>query len=225
MQTTVNYDPFNLVTITLHILPQLARNLNTSFDSISNGNGGVKRVIAFLKQPLSSKDANDDHDDEGGVRRSSSPNKSQPNSTSYSPTNDQSRPTTFRILFALTLQDSARSSLGVTVHDLFSFSAPSPQGPGHGPSANTMEESDTRTEGEETINLPLQARLLPYQPLLMPVNTSGSRSPFVSTGSPFAPASMDAVGLYELGYRHAPLPLSSLPWDLRFHTAILILQF
>ena len=198
MQTTVNYDPFNLVTITLHILPQLARNLNTSFDSISNGNGGVKRVIAFLKQPLSSKDANDDHDDEGGGRRSSSPNKSQPNSTSYSPTNDQSRPTTFRILFAFTLQDSAHSSLGGTVHDLFSFSAPSP-GPGHGPSANTMEESDTRTEGEETIKLPLQARLLPYRPQLMPVNTSGSRSPFVSTGSPFAPASMDAVGLYELG--------------------------
>ena len=112
MQTTVNYDPFNLVTITLHILPQLARNLNTSFDSISNGNGGVKRVIAFLKQPLSSKDANDDHDDKGGGRRSSSPNKSQPNSTSYSPTNDQSRPTTFRILFAFTLQDSAHSSLG-----------------------------------------------------------------------------------------------------------------
>ena len=88
--------------------------------------------------------------------------------------------------------------LGGTVHDLFSFSAPSP-GPGHGPSANTMEESDTRTEGEETIKLPLQARLLPYRPQLMPVNTSGSHSPFVSTGSPFAPASMDAVGLYELG--------------------------
>ena len=88
--------------------------------------------------------------------------------------------------------------LGGTVYDLFSFSAPSP-GPGHGPSANTMEESDTRTEGEETIKLPLQARLLPYRPQLMPVYTSGSHSPFVSTGSPFAPASMDAVGLYELG--------------------------
>ena len=70
-----------------------------------------------------------------------------------------------------------------------------------------------RTHGQKekkTIKSPHQAHLLPYPPML--VHTiSGSRSAFVSTGSPFAPASMDTAVLYELGYRHVPLPLSSLP--------------
>ena len=69
-----------------------------------------------------------------------------------------------------------------------------------------------RTHGQKqkkTIKSSHQACLLPYLPLLMPVHTSsGSRSPFVSTGLPFAPASMDTGGLYKF---HAPLPLSSLP--------------
>ena len=73
----------------------------------------------------------------------------------------------------------------------------------------------SRTHGQKenkTIKSPHQACLLPCLPLLMPVHTSsGPRSPFVSTGLPFAPASMDTGELYEFGYRHAPLPLSSLP--------------
>ena len=90
-------------------------------------------------------------------------------------------------------------------------------------SANMMEESDTRTEGEETNKSPHQARLLPYPPLLTPVHTSGSCSPYVSTGSPFAPASMDAAGLYELGCRHAPYLYLPSHGIFRFHTAIPIL--
>jgi len=135
-------------------------------------------------------------DDEG--RRSSSPNKDQRNPTSYSPT----RTTTFRVLFAFAQQDSAHSYL---MWDLCSFSPPS---------ANTRKEPDARTEREETIKSPHQACLLPYPPLLTPVHSgsgSGSRSPFISSGSPFAPASIDRAGLYELRYRHVPLPLSSLP--------------
>ncbi|KIK05895.1 hypothetical protein K443DRAFT_317680 [Laccaria amethystina LaAM-08-1] len=55
-----------------------------------------------------------------------------------------------------------------------------------GPSPNRREESDTRTEGEETIKSPHQTRLLPYSPLLTPVHTApGSRSPSVPTGAPF----------------------------------------
>ena len=74
-------------------------------------------------------------------------------------------------------------------------------------------KSQTHGQKEKkTVKSPHRACLLPYPPLLMPVHTSsGSRSPFVSTGLPFAPASMDTGGLYEFGYCHAPLPLSSLP--------------
>ena len=176
------------------------RSRNTSFDSTSNGNGRVKGMIASLERSSSSEE-----DDDDGGRRSNSPNKNQRHSTSYSPTKEQH--STSHSLSPNKTQ-RALPSRG-TVHDLFSFSAPSP-GAGHGRSANTKEESDARTEGEETIKSPPQARLLPYPPLLTPVHTgSGSRSPFLSTGSPFAPTQMDAAGLYELGYRHAPLPLSS----------------
>jgi len=183
------------------------RSRNTSFDSTSNGNGRVKDMIASLERSSSSED---DNDDEGGGRRSTSPNKSQRNSTSYSPTKEQQHSMSNSHSPTKTQRNLPPRG---TVHDLFSFSAPSPVA-GRGPSANTREESNTRTEGEETIKSPHQARLLPYPPLLTPVHTgsgSGSRSPFVSTGSPFAPASMDAAGLYELGYRHVPLPLSSVP--------------
>jgi len=163
-------------------------------------------MIASLERSSSSED---DNDDEGG-RRSTSPNKNQRHSTSYSPTKEQQHSASYS--HSPNKTQRALPPRG-TVHDLFSFSAPSPVA-GRGPSANTREESNTQTEGEETIKSPHQARLLPYPPLLTPVHTgsgSGSRSPFISTGSPFAPASMDAAGLYELGYRHAPLPLSSLP--------------
>ena len=177
------------------------RSRNTSFDSTSNGNGRVKGMIASLERSSGSED-----DDDDGGRRSDSPNKNQRRSTSYSSTKEQQHSSSYS--HSPNKTQRALPSRG-TVHDLFSFSAPSP-GASHGPSANTREESDTRTEGEETIKLPHQARLLPYPPLLTPVHTgSGSRSPFLSTGPPFAPIPMDAAGLYELGYRHAPLPLSS----------------
>ena len=158
-------------------------------------------MIASLERSSGSEE---DDDDRG--RRSNSPNKNQRRSTSYSPTKEQQHSASHSNSPNKTQR--ALPSRG-TVHDLFSFSAPSP-GAGRGSSANAREASDTRTEGEETIKSPHQARLLPYPPLLTPVHTgSGSRSPFLSTGSPFAPTPMDAAGLYELGYRHAPLPLSS----------------
>ena len=45
------------------------------------------------------------------------------------------------------------------------------------------------------------------------IRSAHSGSPFASTGTgpPFAQASIDTAGLYELGYRHAPLRLFSLP--------------
>ena len=157
-------------------------------------------MIASLEWSSSSEDEDDD-----GGRRSNSPNKNQRRSTSYSPIKEQNSSSHSH---SPNKTQHALPSRG-TVHDLFSFSAPSP-GAGHGRSANTKEESDTQTEGEETIKSPHQARLLPYPPLLTPVHTSsGSHSPVLSTGLPFAPTPMDAAGLYELGYRHAPLPLSS----------------
>ena len=191
------------------------RSRNTSFDSTSNGNGRVKGMIASLERSSSSEE-----DDDDGGRRSNSPNKNQRHSTSYSPTKEQQHSASHS--HSPNKTQRALPSRG-TVHDLFSFSAPSP-GTGRGLSSNTREDSDTRTEGEGTIKSPHQARLsphqarlLPYPPLLTPVHTgSGSRSPFLSTGSPFlstgspfAPTPIDAAGLYELGYRHAPLPLSS----------------
>ena len=177
------------------------RSRNTSFDSTSNGTGRVKGMIASLERSSSSED-----DDDDGERRSNSPNKNQRHSTSYSPTKEQQHSASYS--HSPNKTQRALPSRG-TVHDLFSFSAPSP-GASRGPSANARKESDTRTEGEETIKFPHQARLLPYPPLLTPVHTgSGSHSPFLSTGPPFAPTPMDAAGLYELGYRHAPLPLSS----------------
>ena len=58
------------------------------------------------------------------------------------------------------------------------FSVPSPC-TCRGPSANTREESHTRTD-EEMIKSPHQARLLAYPPLLRPVHAGiGSRSPLV----------------------------------------------
>ena len=178
-----------------------SRSRNTSFDSTSNGNGRVKGMIASLERSSSSEE-----DDDDGGRRSNSPNKNQRHSRSYSLTKEQQHSAPHS--HSPNKTQRALPSRG-TVHDLFSFSAPSP-GASRGPSANTREDSNARTEGEETIKLPPQARLLPYPPLLTPVHTgSGSRSPFLSTGSPFAPTPMDAAGLYELGYRHAPLPLSS----------------
>ena len=177
------------------------RSKNTSFESTSNGNGRVKGIIASLERSSSSEDEDDD-----GGRRSNSLNKNQRHSMSYSPTKEQQHSASYS--HSPNKTQRPLPSRG-TVHDLFSFSAPSP-GAGRGPSTNTREASDTRTEGEETIKSPHQARLLPYPPLLTPVHTgSGSRSPFLSTGSPFVPTPMDATGLYELGYRHAPLPLSS----------------
>ncbi|KIJ97341.1 hypothetical protein K443DRAFT_681613 [Laccaria amethystina LaAM-08-1] len=195
----------------------VGRSRNVSFDSTSNGNGRVKGMIASLERSSSSED--DDDDQEKGGRRSNSPNKNQRHPTAYSPSKEQQHSASYS--HSPNKTQRALPSRG-TVHDLFSFSAPSPgtgfsasaPSPGAGRGANTKEGSDTRTEGEETIKSPHQARLLPYPPLLTPVHTgSGSRSPFISTGSPFAPASisMDAAGLYELGYRYAPLPLSSLP--------------
>ena len=165
-------------------------------------------MIASLERSSSSEE-----DDDNAGRRSNSPNKNQRRSTSYLPTKEQQHSSSYS--HSPNKTQRALPSRG-TVHDLFSFSAPSP-GAGRGPSAHTREESDTQTEGEATIKSPHQARLsphqarlLPYPPLLTPVHTgSGSRSPFLSTGSPFAPTPMDAAGLYELGYRHAPLPLSS----------------
>ena len=80
------------------------------------------------------------------------------------------------------------ASLAGTVHGLFSFSDPSP-GTGRCPCANTREELDTRTQGEEMITSRHQAHLLFYPPLLTPVHTGpGSRSPFVHTGSPLVSA-------------------------------------
>ena len=184
------------------------RSRNTSFDSTSNGNGRVKGMIASLERSSSSEE-----DDDDGGRRSNSLNENQRHSTSYSPTKEQQH--SLSCSHSPNKTQRALPSRG-TVHDLFSFSAPSP-GAGRSPNSNTRKESGTRTEGEETIKSPHQAhlsphqpRLLPYPPLLTPVHAgSGSRSPFLSTGSPFAPTPMDAAGLYELGYRHAPLPLSS----------------
>ena len=45
------------------------------------------------------------------------------------------------------------------------------------------------------------------------IRSTHSGLPFASTGTgpPFAQASIDTAGLYELGYRHAPLCLSFLP--------------
>ena len=58
----------------------------------------------------------------------------------------------------------------------------------------------------------------PFVSARSPFPSTGPGSPFVSThsGSPFAStgtgpqALVDTAGLYELGYRHAPLPLPSL---------------
>ena len=158
-------------------------------------------MIASLERSSSSEE-----DDVDGGKRSNSLNKNQQHSTSYSPTKEQQHSSSYS--HSPNKTQRVLPSRG-TVHDLFSFSAPSP-GAGRVASANTGEESDVRTEGEATIKSPPQARLLPYPPLLTPIHTgSGSRSPFLSTGSPFAPTPMDAAGLYELGYCHAPLPLSS----------------
>ncbi|KIJ99298.1 hypothetical protein K443DRAFT_175234 [Laccaria amethystina LaAM-08-1] len=46
-----------------------------------------------------------------------------------------------------------------------------------------------------------------------PFVSTHSSSPFASTGTgpPFAQTPIDTAGLYELGYRHASLPLSALP--------------
>jgi hypothetical protein len=138
-------------------------------------------MIASLERSSSSEDDNDD-DQEGGGRRSSSPNKSQRNSMSYSPTEDQRHSASYS--HSPNNTQHTLPSQG-TVHDLLWFSAPGP-GAGRSPSANTREESDTWMEGEETTKLPHQARLPPCPPLLMPVhNGSGSRSPFVPTGTPF----------------------------------------
>ena len=172
------------------------RSRNTSYNSTSNGNGRVKGMIASLERSSSSEE-----DDDDGGRRSISPNKNQRHSTSDSPTKEQQHSSSYS--HSPNKTQRALPSRG-TVHDLFSFSAPSP-GAGRSPSSNTRKESDTRTEGEETIKSPHQAhlsphqpRLLPYPPLLTPVHTgSGSRSPFLPTGSPFAPTPMDAAGLYE----------------------------
>ena len=141
------------------------RSRDTSFDSISNGR--VKGMIASLERSLSSKNHNGDHDEEGGGRKSRSLNKSQRNSTSYSPTKDQRRSASYSHS-----PNETQCTLPPqgTVHDLCSFCAPTP-GAGRGPSANTREESDTRTEREETIKSAHQARLLPYPPLLTPVHT------------------------------------------------------
>ena len=136
-------------------------------------------MIASLERSSSSKNYNGDHDDEGGGRRSSSLNKSQRNSTSYSLTKDQ-RPS---VSYSHSPSQTQRTLLsrGI-VYDLLSFCAPR-SGVSRGP---TREESDTWTEGEETIKSAHQARLLTYPPLLTPVHTgSGSRSPFVPTDSPF----------------------------------------
>ena len=102
------------------------------------------------------------------------------------------------------------------------------------PPKHSSVASDIRTEGEATTKSAHQARLLPalaralhwylqslrsFEPLFP---STGTDSPFVSThsGSPFASAGTgppfdqapnDTAGLYELGYPHAPLPLSSLP--------------
>ncbi|KIK05986.1 hypothetical protein K443DRAFT_3518 [Laccaria amethystina LaAM-08-1] len=82
------------------------------------------------------------------------------------------RPPTFHDLFAVAQQDSVHSSLA---GNSTIFIAASP-GADCGPNANTREESDTRTEGEETIKSPHQAHLLPS---LTPVHTvSCLRSPF-----------------------------------------------
>ncbi|KIK05977.1 hypothetical protein K443DRAFT_3512 [Laccaria amethystina LaAM-08-1] len=67
----------------------VGRSKDTSFDSTSNGNGRVQRMIPSLERSPSSEDDNDNDDQERGGRRSSSPNKSQRNTKSCSPTNDQ----------------------------------------------------------------------------------------------------------------------------------------
>ena len=156
-------------------------------------------MVASFKRSSSSEDDNSDNNDEGGGRRFSSPNKSL---TSYSLITDQ------RHSASCWLSPKTQRTLPSrgTVHDLFSSSAPS-TGAGRGPSANMREESDNGQKEKKTIKSPHQACLLPYPPLLMPVHTNpGSRSPFVSTGLPLAPTSMD----YEFGYRDVPVPLSSV---------------
>ncbi|KIJ97326.1 hypothetical protein K443DRAFT_254259 [Laccaria amethystina LaAM-08-1] len=95
---------------------------NTSFGSTSDGNGTAKGMILItsLERSSNSEDYNDDHNDEGGGRRWSSPDKSQPNSTPYSPTNNQRHSPSYSHKTQRTLP-----SWG-TVRDLFSFFAPSP---------------------------------------------------------------------------------------------------
>ena len=163
-------------------------------------------MIAFLERSSSSEDDNDDHEHEEGGRRSSSRNKSQLHSMCYPPTKVQRHSASH--LHSPNKTQRTLPSRG-TVHHLFSFSAPNPWA-GRSLSANTKEESDTRTEGEETIISPSPSS----SPALRstPVHTgSGSRSPFVPTGSPF----VSTVSPFPSTDTHSPLvsPHSGSPFQ------------
>ena len=178
------------------------RSKNICFNPTSNDNGKVKGMIAFLKQSSSSEEGDDD--DRG--RRSNSLNKNQQCSTAYSLTTDERHSAS-----CLHSPNKTQHTLLLqgTIHDLFLLSAPI-TGAGRGPSANTREKSDTWTEGEEN-NQIAPPSLSPALPTMLVHTISGLCSPFLFTGSPVTPASIDTAGLYEFGYCHAPLPLSSLP--------------
>ena len=193
-------------------------------------------MIAFLERSSSSEDDNHDHEHEEGGRRSSSRNKSQLHSMCYPPTKVLERHSASH-LHSPNKTQCTLPSRG-TVHHLFSFSAPSP-GLVVGQYEGRVGHADGRRRNDQFALTKLVSCLT-----LTPVHTgSGSRSPFVPTGSPFvstvspfpstdthlpfvsphsgspfpstatlfAQAPIDIVGLYKLGYRQAPLPLSALP--------------
>ena len=191
-------------------------------------------MIASLERSSSSMNFNEDHDDEGGGRRSSSPNRSQRNSTPYSPTKDQRHSASYSHLPNKTQRPLPSRGTG---HDSFSFFAPSP-GAGRGPCANTREESVTWTDNGRKekkrsnrptklasclthrclhLCIPALARafrlyLQSLRSFVPPSPSTGMNSPFVSThsGSPFASTGTDPP------FAQAPIDTAGL-YGLGYH--------
>ena len=195
-------------------------------------------MIASLERSSNSEDDNDDPHNEGGGKRLSSPNKNPRNSTSYSLTSDQRHSASYshspnKTQRTLPSRGTVHGLFSFSAPSPGAGSGPSANT--REESDAWTEGAEMTTSPHQARLLFCPPLLMPLHtspgsrsPFVHTESTfvsagslfpsTGTGSPFVSThsGSPFAStgtgpeAPVDTAGLYEFGYRHAPLPLSSL---------------